>query len=134
MDAELIRRWNEAVRPDDLVVHLGAFALASAGRIPELVAQLNGHKVIVVGNDDRSATAMRRLGFNEAYREYEVRGIRCVHDPEDARPGEVVLCGHIHNRWGELRRTDGALLKNVGVDVRDFRPVPLEDIFRPQSP
>ena len=40
MDAELIRRWNEAVRPDDLVVHLGDFAVASTERIRELVAQL----------------------------------------------------------------------------------------------
>ncbi len=133
MDAELIRRWNEAVRPDDLVVHLGDFALASVERIQELVAQLNGHKVIVLGNHDRSVTAMRRLGFDEAYREYEVRGIPCVHDPEHARPGEITLCGHVHNRWGELRRTDGALLINVGVDVRSFRPVSLEDSLRPPS-
>lgn len=32
MDAELIRRWNEAVRPYDLVVHLGDFALASVSQ------------------------------------------------------------------------------------------------------
>ncbi len=130
MDAELIRRWNEAVRPDDMVVHLGDFAVASAERIRELVAQLNGRKVIVLGNHDRSATAMRRLGFEEAYREYEVRDIRCVHEPEDARPGEVTLCGHVHDRWAELHRTDGALLINVGVDVRAFRPVPLDDLIR----
>lgn len=77
---------------------------------------------------------MRVLGFVEAYREYEVRGIRCVHDPEDARHGDVMLCGHVHNRWDEPHRTDGALLINVGVDVRGFRPMPLEDIFRPPSP
>lgn len=128
MDAEMIGRWNDAVRPDDLVLHLGDFALTSLERIRELMVQLHGRKIIVLGNHDRSATAMRRLGFDEAYGEYLLEGIRCVHDPGGARPGELTLCGHVHDRWAELLRPDGALLINVGVDAREFRPVPLEDL------
>jgi calcineurin-like phosphoesterase family protein len=125
----MVRRWNEAVGEDDLVVHLGDFALASRSRIAELAGRLNGRKIIVLGNHDRSATAMRSCGFVEAVREYEVGGLRCVHDPAGARPGEVTLAGHVHDAWAELRRPDEARVINVGVDVRGFRPVALAELL-----
>ncbi len=135
MDAEMVRRWNAVVGVDELVVHLGDFALARRERMVELVESLNGYKVLLLGNHDRSATAMRACGFDEVHKgSYEVEGIRCVHDPGDAdarlrpcvRPGETMLCGHVHGAWRELlREVDGARFINVGVDVRGFAPVPL---------
>lgn len=134
MDAEMIERWNAAVSPGDLVVHLGDFALASRARITDLVDALNGRKVLLLGNHDRSATAMRSCGFDEVHKGcYEVEGLRCVHDPSEAdaraSPGETTLCGHVHDLWAESTRPDGARLINVGVDVRGFRPVALHDIL-----
>lgn len=135
MDAEMVRRWNAIVGEDDLVVHLGDFALARRERMVELVDALNGYKVLLLGNHDRSATAMRACGFDEVFKgEYEVEGLRCVHDPGEAdarlRPGETTLCGHVHGAWRELlREVDGARLINVGVDVRGFAPVSLAEIL-----
>ncbi len=134
MDAEMVRRWNAVVGEDDLVVHLGDFALARRERMVELVDALNGYKVLLLGNHDRSATAMRACGFEEVFKgSYEVEGIRCVHDPGDAdtRPGETMLCGHVHGAWRELllREVDGARFVNVGVDVRGFAPVLLSEIL-----
>lgn len=130
MDAEMIQRWNAIVSPDDLVVHLGDFALASRERISDVVNALHGRKVILLGNHDRSVTAMRACGFDEVFKgEYILDGIRCVHDPADARLGEITLCGHVHDLWDELAREDGARTINVGVDVRGFAPVPLEDLL-----
>lgn len=113
----MIERWNERVGPGDAVVHLGAFALASRERASELVASLAGYKVLLFGNHDRSATAMRACGFDEVHKEYEAEGIRCVHDPEDACAGETTLCGHVHGPWRSPDRPDGARVVNVGVDV-----------------
>lgn len=130
MDAEMIRRWNAAVSPGDTVVHLGDFALASRERISDLVAALNGRKVLVLGNHDRSRTAMLDSGFEEVYKgSYEVEGLRCVHDPADAHPGETTLCGHVHGLYDEMARPDGARLVNVGVDVRGFAPVASETLL-----
>lgn len=50
MDIELIRRWNEAVGPDDIVYHLGDVAM---GPEPEsYLGYLNGRLHLVVGNHD----------------------------------------------------------------------------------
>ena len=62
MDAELIRRWNETVAPDDIVLHLGDLALGPIAESLPLTAQLHGHRFLVPGNHDRvsPATQSRR--------------------------------------------------------------------------
>lgn len=53
MDAELIRRWNETVAPDDVVLHLGDLALGPIAESLPLTAQLHGRRFLVPGNHDR---------------------------------------------------------------------------------
>lgn len=49
-DAELIRRWNSVVTPKDMVYHLGDFAFSK--KALEYAAQLNGKKILIMGNHD----------------------------------------------------------------------------------
>lgn len=53
MDAELIRRWNEVVSPEDVVYHLGDVALGPIDKSLDKINSLNGQKVLIVGNHDR---------------------------------------------------------------------------------
>lgn len=130
MDAAMIERWNARVSSSDTVVHLGDFALASRERSAELLGVLNGYKVLLLGNHDRSRTAMLDCGFSEVFKgEYVLDGLRCVHDPADARPGETTLAGHVHAAWTEDARTDGTRIINVGVDVRGFAPVLVDEVL-----
>lgn len=57
MNAELIRRWNETVAPDDIVLHLGDLALGPIAESLPLTAQLHGHRFLVPGNHDRVSPA-----------------------------------------------------------------------------
>ena len=52
-DAELVRRWNSVVRPEDTVWHLGDVALGPAGALWPYVDALNGTIHLVTGNHDR---------------------------------------------------------------------------------
>lgn len=127
MDRAMTRQWNDTVGPDDTVYHLGDFALASADRIAELVADLNGYKILITGNHDRSPKRMVELGFDEAYKEAEYAGWRLLHwPPED--PERRTLCGHVHGLWA-WRRTPQYPQINVGVDVRGYRPRTLWEIL-----
>lgn len=123
MDRAMIERWNAAVSDGDAVFHLGDFALGPAERIARLTELLNGHKVLVLGNHDRSAKRMRELGFDEAYKEAEHEGLRLVHRPPDGPDERETLCGHVHRLW--VRR--GAAT-NVGVDVWGFVPRTLAEM------
>jgi calcineurin-like phosphoesterase family protein len=123
MDRAMVESWNAAVRPGDAVFHLGDFALGSAESIAELLATLNGYKLLVLGNHDRSAKRIVELGFDEACREADHGGGRLVHwpPPDDREP---TLCGHVHGLWASRGR-----VINVGVDVRGYRPKTLAEVL-----
>ena len=57
MDAELMRRWNQTVGPDDVVLHLGDLALGPIAESLPLTTQLHGHRFLVPGNHDRVSPA-----------------------------------------------------------------------------
>jgi calcineurin-like phosphoesterase family protein len=51
MDEEMIRRWNERVRPCDKVYHLGDVVIPRKS-LP-ILERLNGHKILIRGNHDQ---------------------------------------------------------------------------------
>ena len=126
MDAELVRRWNQAAGPDDVVWHLGDFARTSRLAC-DLLPRLNGIKHLLAGNNDQSP----HEGWASVshYREIEVEGARLVlcHYPfrtwNDMHKGALNLHGHSHGRLAPMRNQH-----DVGVDARDFRPVRLSEL------
>lgn len=57
MDAELVRRWNDTVAPDSVVLHLGDLALGRIADSLALTTQLHGRRFLVPGNHDRVSPA-----------------------------------------------------------------------------
>jgi len=50
MDEEMVKRWNETVRPNDKVYHLGDVVINR--KALKTLARLNGEKVLIKGNHD----------------------------------------------------------------------------------
>ena len=133
MNETLVERWNETVGPDDVVWHLGDFAIRQRAEIvTELLARLNGRKHLVAGNNDPPAT--RELAGWESVQPYaeitaeEVSLVLCHYPFRSWRgmdKGWVNLHGHSHGRLKPLPRQF-----DVGVDVWDFRPVTLSEILQ----
>ena len=131
MNKIIIERHNEEVGPDDTVIMLGDFGLASRERLEKIVEQLNGHKHLVLGNHDcYKPWSYIDMGF-ESVHTLLLLGpstplIKCpiplvaVHDPAVATVSRetLFLVGHIHQLF---KHTGNAI--NVGVDVWDFKPV-----------
>ena len=66
MDEAMIARWNAAVRPEDIVYHLGDFG--AEGSEADLLHRLNGIKYLIKGNHDtKSNGEYRAFGFSEVY-------------------------------------------------------------------
>jgi calcineurin-like phosphoesterase family protein len=142
-DQALVYNWNSVVGPDDVVFHLGDVAFGSLGDTAKVLSLLNGHKRLIMGNHDRhTKKAYREAGFEEVSREYSLNidgfRLKLIHDPkraEDLWAYDAVLCGHVHERWRErqveaTRWNEKKVLRviNVGVDVRRYRPVTLEEL------
>jgi calcineurin-like phosphoesterase family protein len=142
MNEELVRRWNARVTDEDAVFHLGDFAMGPRHVAGDALRQLHGHKILIKGNHDRTVTAMTALGFDEVYPDFytvmEGREIYMRHVPDPRFYGEdgdvhpkiddpqtcVHLHGHVHESWVRRGRAF-----NVGVDVREFAPVTLQEIL-----
>jgi calcineurin-like phosphoesterase family protein len=158
MNARLIERWNERVAPSDEVWHLGDLALGrDITRQIERTARLNGRRRLVPGNHDRVASFYeggdQRERFWPVYEaagweimpeqlEHLIDGHRVVvcHFPyigdslggQDRyrrnRPsdhGLPIIHGHVHTDFADRGRQ-----YNVGVDVRDYAPVPEADLIQ----
>jgi calcineurin-like phosphoesterase family protein len=69
MNNKLIAYWNSTVKNDDKIFILGDFALCKKETIKEIVEQLHGYKVLIMGNHDQlSPKSYIELGFNEVSR------------------------------------------------------------------
>jgi len=51
MDEEMVKRWNERVRPNDKVYHLGDVVINR--RALDIMSRLNGDKVLIRGNHEK---------------------------------------------------------------------------------
>ncbi|MDR3059367.1 MAG: metallophosphoesterase, partial [Prevotella sp.] len=52
MNEELIKRWNEKIGTEDMVYHLGDFALMSSGKLRSILDRLNGRIHLIQGNHE----------------------------------------------------------------------------------
>lgn len=133
MNNALRERWNARVAPEDKVFHLGDVAMGPAHLLDGYIAGLNGYKILVKGNHDRSTTRMLAAGFNEVVSSLylEVDGAKLflhhqpVHEKYWSPQATFHLCGHVHKEWAR----QGPII-NVGVDVRDFEPKSLKELLR----
>ena len=126
MDREIIRRWNDRVKPEDTVVHLGDFGFLQGPRNFQYYrSQLNGNLVLIKGNHDGNNS----MKSNIQNCVITLGGIDwwCQHEPVFQFPHN--LCAHVHNLWKVSREGD-RLCINVGQTQWDYRPILIEDILR----
>lgn len=137
MDAELIRRWNVVVGPEDEVWLLGDVGFYHPKRLTPLVEQLRGTIHLVAGNHDpRQVRRMTRWATVQDDKELKnvpranglVARVVLCHYPfatwKNAHHGALHFHGHSHgNLPGDARRQD------VGVDCWDYAPVGLDEIL-----
>jgi calcineurin-like phosphoesterase family protein len=143
MNECMIERWNSVVGKDDIVYHIGDFAMGNKDLAPEIVRRLNGYKVIIAGNHDPSHSKLLSWGFKEVHKQLDLMdgGVKLFlrhAPPKEAYTGDhtgktaqhfgyeadYFLHGHVHELW----KRRGPFI-NVGVDVRDFYPRTLDELL-----
>jgi calcineurin-like phosphoesterase family protein len=129
MNRALIQNYNRVVTDDDTVYHLGDFgffSMDSLNVLRKFVQQLNGTKILILGNHDRlPAQEYVEAGFRSAHTFLEVDGYLLTHDPCNTiiYPERRWLCGHVHTFFKHCNNTI-----NVGVDQWAFAPVTKDEV------
>lgn len=106
MNEQIIKDWNEVIGPNDVVIHLGDFALdISQSEMKDIVSRLNGKKVMIAGNHEKKNIESNRhfynkVGFDETESEREflaVGKLMLSHEPVLIIPdGSFNIHGHYH--------------------------------------
>ncbi|MDV3251756.1 metallophosphoesterase family protein [Devosia sp. BK] len=130
-DAALIANWNAVVAPDDEVWHLGDFARGTTEEVEALLAQLNGTKHLIIGNNDPQTTLEAKGWASiQHYVELTIDGQLFVicHYPfrtwNKMGKKSINLHGHSHGKLTPIPRQF-----DVGVDAQDLRPQSIEHII-----
>jgi len=135
MDEEMVKRWNETVRPNDKVYHLGDVVINRKSL--SIMHRLNGDKVLIRGNHDIFRDDEYRQHFRELRAYHVMNGMILSHIPiHTASLGRfgVNIHGHLHaNRvmaevWGEYEIDPR--YHCVCVEQTDFRPILFEDVIK----
>ena len=122
MNQELIKRWNNKVGKDDLVIHLGDFALGDKEEVVEIKNRLNGNIILIQGNHDNKS--IREAGFIIVKGSLEIENLILSHSPlskEEIPRGFINIHGHIH----EKESLNGI---NISVEKTNYEPLDLEEL------
>ena len=134
MDEEMVKRWNETVKPTDKVYHLGDVVINR--KALGIMRRLNGDKVLIRGNHDIFRDEEYREHFRELRAYHVMNGMIMSHIPihsESLGRFGTNIHGHTHAN----RVMTG--IKNSKIDPRyhcvcveqtDFRPILFEDVIK----
>ena len=143
MDEEMVKRWNERVRPNDKVYHLGDVVINR--KHLTTLARLNGDKVLIRGNHDIFKLEDYTKYFRDIRGYHVMSGMIFSHIPiheESLGRFGVNVHGHLHaNRV--IRRAESTMefmergvrswidprYHCVCVEQTDFAPILLEDMI-----
>lgn len=130
MNSELIKRHNEVVSKNDIVIHAGDFTLKDSKYAWSIIDQLNGTNIFIKGSHDRW---LNNVPTSHIY-EKRIQDIHIVvcHYAMRVWPrshyNSWQLYGHSHGRLGPIGKQ-----YDVGVDNNSYYPISfdhLQDIMR----
>jgi len=131
MDEEMVRRWNDRVRPQDKVYHLGDVVINRKSLA--IMERLNGDKVLIKGNHDIFKLEDYTRYFRDIRAYHVMNGLILSHIPVHEESLGRFGCnihGHLHYqrvlRAGEIDPRYWCAC----VEHTDYTPILFEDAIR----
>ena len=143
MDEAMVERWNQRVRPNDKVYHLGDVVISR--QFLKILSRLNGDKVLIRGNHDIFKLADYTQYFRDVRGYHVMNGLILSHVPVHtdsiARFGANIH-GHLHAnrvmRASGIDASTGEITYGKEIDPRyhcvcvehtDYAPISLEEVY-----
>ena len=138
MDEAMVAAWNERVRPNDKVYHLGDVVINR--KALGIMRRLNGDKVLIRGNHDIFPDVEYREHFRELRAYHVMNGMILSHipiHPESLGRFGVNIHGHLHANRVMLPGFNGKITDIVDtryhcvcVEQTNFAPILFEDVIK----
>lgn len=137
MNKALIENWNRVVRKEDYVFCLGDFCLGSKEQIIEIGKQLNGVKILIMGNHCRGTKkTYEEAGFSKVCKNgldvycSEIGNIHLTHypmSPDLMAIGAINIHGHIHSK--AIFDEDSPKHWCVCAEATDYTPIEYKELI-----
>lgn len=135
MDEEMVKRWNETVRPNDKVYHLGDVVINR--KALKTLGRLNGDKVLIKGNHDIFRLDEYIPYFRDIRAYHVMNGMILSHVPvhtESIARFGTNIHGHLHANRVKMKvqfpHKETEIIDpryfNVSVEQIDFKPILFE--------
>lgn len=126
MDEAMVEFWNETVRPEDKVYHLGDVTLGKKNL--EIINKLNGHITLIAGNHDIYNTKEYLKYFDNVRACKEFNGYILTHIP--VHPNQKArykgnIHGHMHEKVLEDPWYFSACVEQIG-----YKPININEVFK----
>ena len=134
---KIITNWNQVVKKNDTVLHLGDLSFGSKEMTKKVIDQLPGKIFNLKGNHDRKGikwfddvgVTLIKNPFivdcpNEDIRFY------FSHRPQlDVPPRTISIAGHVHDKGDFIYKSKKVIHVNVSVEQIDYRPIRLSSLM-----
>ena len=126
MNEEMILWWNQTVKPNDKVIHLGDVVINR--RYLPILEHLNGEKILIKGNHDAFRIEEYTPYFKDIRAYHSMNGFLLSHIP--VHPSQFGrwkgnIHGHLHSNEMEDPR-----YMNVSVEQTNYRPILFEEVLK----
>lgn len=122
MDQSIITKWNQSIRPRDVVYFLGDFAWTNIGYY---IKRLNGKKVFIRGNHDHKLYGT----IDSAVARFEDYTFLLIHNPSWIKSWKGwIIHGHVHQKLPFIDIPKKRV--NVSVEMIGYRPISLHRIVQ----
>lgn len=131
-DEYLMDRWNETVKPEDKVYHLGDIGLSNATHLLRVMQSLNGNKILIKGNHDNLKLSQYAQVFKDVRAYHSLNGIFLAHipiHPDSLGRWKGQVHGHLHaNKVMLSPHHEDKRYLNVAVEHIDYTPIDFEEV------
>lgn len=135
MNKALISNWNSKVKSRDKIIVLGDFCFGAIQHAKEILDQLNGYKVLVMGNHDTvSPKRFIEAGFDEVYR-YPIiyDGFYILsHEPMyvNSNMPYANIFAHVHSNKAYADASEQTFCVSVERPALNYYPIEFEKVKR----
>lgn len=134
MDKKLIENWNNTVSKQDTIYHLGDVSFANKEKTIQIIDQLNGRKILIMGNHDFSTGTVKWwkdvfdvvIPYPIILKEHFILS----HEPVSYLSGSVPFVnihGHTHD---DSTFTISSNRYSVCVEQIGYKPILFTDVIR----
>jgi calcineurin-like phosphoesterase family protein len=131
----IIKNWNNTVRRNDVVLHLGDFSFGDIHKVYDIRRRLNGKLYLIRGNHDRHSIAWYRRLDIKAISPFTVKiNNKSYYFSHKAKKDISRKKSNIHGHWHDkcpliYENEKGNINANLSVEVIGYTPIKFKHIM-----